>query len=190
MTLKANFSFDIDGTISDYPDYWLKYLMNRTGEEYKSTSIAKSTLGLDLYQEYKTQWRLGSEKYEIPIRSELQMLASQIYSSGGRVFINSQRPFHLFSQMREKTIDWLEQNKFQFEDVGPKSLAALSKQKVVYHIDDEPAEAFRLLGVPTLRRVILISKDDNEFIQKSQEINGSKLITPCQLDKLLDVFSR
>lgn len=189
MKLKANFSFDIDGTISDYPDYWLKFLASRTGEEFASTVDAKSRLGADLYNEHKTQWRLGPEKYEIPLRREVLELAGAIYDSGGRVFINSQRPFHKFPQMREKTINWLRLNEFQFEDVGPKSFANLIKQQVSYHIDDEPAEALRLVHVPSVRRVIVICKDDAEFRQKSLEINDVEVIIPCQLGRLLEVFS-
>lgn len=190
MNLNSNFSFDIDGTISDYPDYWLKFLSARAGEEFSSTSNAKSALGQDLYQAYKTQWRLGSEKYEIPIRSELLELADLIYGSGGRVFINSQRPFSLFPQMREKTIDWLSRNRFKFEDVGPKTLNSLSKQQITCHIDDESTEAIRLLGVPTFSRVILICKDEREFTHKSQEVKHSTLIIPSLLDRLFDTFGQ
>jgi hypothetical protein len=189
MNLKSNISFDIDGTISDYPDYWLKFLSTRAGVEFSTTSSAKSVLGLDLYQEYKTQWRLGSEKYEIPVRSELLKLADLIYDSGGRVFINSQRPFNLFPQMRERTIDWLSRNRFKFEDVAPKTLTSLSKQQVTCHIDDESIEAFRLMGVPTLSRVILICKDEREFTHKSQEVRDSNFIIPTLLDRVLETLS-
>ena len=190
MNLQSNFSFDIDGTISDYPDYWLKFLSARAGIEFSTTLSAKSALGLDLYEEYKTQWRLGSEKYEIPVRSELLKLADLIYDSGGRVFINSRRPFSLFPQMREKTIDWLNRNGLKFEDVGPKTLTSLSKQQVICHLDDEPKEAFRLMGVPTLSRVFLICKDEHEFTHKSLEVQHSKLIIPTLLDRVVDTCSQ
>ncbi len=189
MNLNTNFSFDIDGTISDYPDYWLKFLLHLTGEEFASTFDAKSRLGLDLYDKYKTEWRLGPGKYEIPIHREILELADAIYDAGGRVFINSQRPFHKFPQMREKTINWLRLNKFQFEDVGPKSLAALTSQQISYHIDDEIAEALRLKSVPTVIKVILICKDDAEFRHKSLETENDSMIIPFQLGKLSDVFS-
>lgn len=188
VRINSVFSLDIDGTISDYPDHWLKFLSSRVGEEFTSTSMAKSILGLSLYYEHKRAWRLGPEKYQIPVRNELLEFTRAIYKAGGQVFINSQRPFDKYPAMREQTIEWLNLNGFYFEDVGPKSIQAVNNQAAIYHLDDEISEALRIAHAPRIKRVGLICKNDDLFLENSQKLKNSEKVSAINLKSLLEVL--
>ena len=45
-------SFDIDGTLTKYPEEWLEYVFKKTGKSFKSTNYAKNILGDD-YEKLK-----------------------------------------------------------------------------------------------------------------------------------------
>jgi hypothetical protein len=152
-------SFDIDGTISNYPQYWLVFLENATGQNFKSTKEARLDLGNEYYDELKTVWRTGPE-FEIPIYNEMRILSEHIYSLGGKVYVNTRRPIHSFPKLKEKTVQWLHKNKLKFEDVQVKSFDNFKKQKVELHIDDEQSEVMKYANRIFPKSLILLSDLD------------------------------
>jgi hypothetical protein len=152
-------SLDIDGTISDYPQYWLAFLENATGKKFKYTIEAKLYLGNKYYEELKTVWRTGPE-FEIPIYEEMKTLSEHIYSLGGKVYVNTRRPLHSFPKMKENTVQWLQKNKLKFEDVQVKSFDNFEKQKIELHIDDEESEVIKYANRIFPKSLILLSDLD------------------------------
>ena len=149
-------SFDIDGVISDYPRFYLEFIFQKTGESVANIYQAKQVLGQIKYNEIKTEYRKSKEKYSIPIRAELIDLSNTIYGMGGTVFINSRRPFNEFPQMLNKTNEWLSKNGINFESVNSKTLENLVNQNCIFHIDDEPEDAIKIIRLKSIVKVFLL----------------------------------
>jgi hypothetical protein len=168
-----NVSLDIDGTISDYPVHWLNYIKSKTGLNFLTVNDAKKSLGLAKYNEIKNLYRKSEEKYSIPVRNHLRILATDVYKIGGKVFINSRRPFADYPSMLNSTREWLSSNNLPFESIQTKSEFNLSSQQIMYHFDDEISECYRLQKVNSIKKFFLISPtcDSSNFNDKIIEIS-------------------
>jgi hypothetical protein len=162
-------SIDIDGTISEYPKYWLMYLESKTGIEFETTTNARIVIGDQLYEELKDKWRKGPEKYNVPIFKEAIELSKSIYLSGGIIFMNTQRPLSRYPNMRAMTMTWLENNDFCFEDVQEKTALNLKKQGASIHIDNEISEALRIAKIDTINAVILVDETSTNRLEMPHE---------------------
>jgi uncharacterized HAD superfamily protein len=168
-----NISLDIDGTISEYPLHWLAFLNTRLESNFISTDEAKRVLGLKEYKKNKDLYRKSEEKYSIPIKSEFISLANTIYRFGGKVFINSQRPFSKYPSMLKSTSDWLKKSNFPFESIHEKTVSNLKHQEIKYHFDDEMVECLRLSKILSIEKLFLINQINNQICFQSRivEIN-------------------
>ena len=155
-------SIDIDGTISEYPKYWLEFIKRDIGIQFVSVESAKKSLGKNEYSRLKNLYRNGSAKYSIPIRNEMLELANTIYKNGGQVFVNSRRPFNEYPQMLNRTKDWLTGHGFPFESIQEKSEDNLRMQKVIYHLDDELEECARIETISTIKKFFFITSESFE----------------------------
>lgn len=167
------FSFDIDGTLTEYPTHWMNYLNRLNKSNFKNVNQAKIILGRQTYSSTKDSYRKSEEKYLLPVRSEMMEATQLIYKLGGKVFINSSRPFENYPDMKEKTTNWLRNNNFQFESVEKKTKENFDKQKVDFHFDDEIMECLRLSRTTKLKKVYLIH--DNAY----RLINLFRLSVTC-----------
>lgn len=170
-------SLDIDGTISEYPLHWLEFLNESFGYNFSSIDQAKKFLGQDSYKEKKDIYRRSESKYSIPIRNEFIRLAIEIYQRGGKIFINSQRPFSEYPSMLKSTSDWLNKNNFPFETIQEKSIKNLEKQQIKFHFDNEINECLRLSNIKSIKNFFLIGQDQNQgsFNSRIIEINSKVL---------------
>jgi hypothetical protein len=153
-----NISIDIDGTISDYPRYWLNFLNAYTMLDFTSTTEARQFLGTKEYERIKLLWREGPENL-IPIRDEFKELTHELYKNGCLVFVNSRRPYDQIPSMRKKNIDWLRTQGCKFEDIQVKTNSNLLDQNVEYHIDDEIEEALRIAQLKSIKKVFLLTEN-------------------------------
>ena len=159
------FSIDIDGTISEYPKYWLTYLESKTGIKFETPTNARTVIGDKLYEVLKDNWRRGPEKFDVPIFEEAIELSKNIYSSGGIIFMNTQRPLSEYPNMRAMTISWLMNNDFCFEDVQEKTALNLMKQGASVHIDNELSEALKIEKVDTIKTIFLIDENSTNRLE-------------------------
>jgi len=168
-----NVSLDIDGTISDYPIHWLNYIRSKTGLNFLTVNAAKISLGLAKYNQIKNLYRESEDKYSIPVRDHLRILATDVYKTGGKVYINSRRPFADYPSMLNLTRQWLISNNLPFESIQTKSDLNLSRQNIMYHFDDEISECYRLQKVNSIKKFFLISPscDISNFNDKIIEIS-------------------
>ena len=140
-----NFSFDIDGVISEYPGYFLEFAKEKFGELFFSIEEIKLNIGEEKYSELKHNYRVSEFKYRIPIESEIIDLSHEVYRSGSRIFVHSSRPFHAYSEMMGRTTQWLKSSGFRFEAVHSKTVVELQGNFIDVHIDDEELEINRLI---------------------------------------------
>lgn len=152
-------SIDIDGTISEYPKYWLEFIKENIGIQFVSVESAKKILGKTEYSRLKDLYRNSDSKYSIPIRHEMLEIANTIYKNSGQVFVNSRRPFKEYPDMLNRTGNWLSGHGFPFESIQEKSKDNLRRQKVIYHLDDEIEECIRLETVSTIKNFFLLTSE-------------------------------
>ena len=161
-----NISFDIDGTLTEYPSNWLEFLYIQTGQRFLDTQFAKQQLGLDKYQEIKHVYRESDFKFEQAILPQMKILNAELHQSGFSIHFNSSRPFADYPSMLSRTETWLSRNGMIFDSVGTKSPERLKSQAVRVHIDDEIAEVNRLLSNGLAIEYCLVGSNssDNDII--------------------------
>lgn len=177
-----HFSFDIDGTLTDYPKFWLKYLNIRTVANFSSVEEAKNKLGVAHYEFVKHEYRSGNVKFTEPLREEMINLSTMIYKLGGKIFVNTRRPLIRYPNMKDQTIDWLKREGFKFEDVNSKSIENIEEQKAIFHVDDEITECTRLVPARSLEKIILLTND----FSASSKIHPK--VTLVRLDHINELF--
>lgn len=169
--MKIKVSFDIDGTISEYPKFWLDYILKQTGNNFNDINQAKNLLGVREYKELKSTYRDSEDKFLIPVRDEIVKLSKIIYKMGGEVYINSTRPFKEYPNMIGRTTEWLLRNGLMFEDVGSKTVENLMKQKCIFHVDDEIVDCLKIAELKTIKKVFLLEKSISDvFINSKIEL--------------------
>ncbi len=139
--LNAVWSFDIDGTLTHYPNEWLIFIASVTGQKFTSTEEAKLQLGKK-YAEIKHKYRLSEDKYSIKIRPEAKIIIDKINDAGGKIIISTSRPFHLYDQMKDNTENWLKNNDIAFDRLISKPV--LPEYDFNIHVDDEYEEIINL----------------------------------------------
>ena len=161
-----NISFDIDGTLTEYPTNWLEFLYIQTGLRFHDTQFAKQQLGLDKYWEIKHVYRESEFKFEQTILPKMRILNSELHKLGYSIHFNSSRPFADYPNMLSRTETWLSRNGMIFDSVGTKSPERLKSQAVKVHIDDEISEVNRLLSNKLAIEYCLVGSNssDNNII--------------------------
>jgi hypothetical protein len=172
-----NFSFDIDGTLTDYPRHWLAFIEINLGMKFESVSEAKEKLGVNVYSQIKHEYRLSEEKFKEPIRENLIDLSQKIYERKNLIYIHSSRPFSKYPNMMSKTAKWLQKSGFRFEKIDSKNIHNFIKYEIDYHIENEIEHCFPLLELDYLKGILLIESPDMGSI-------AEKRITPVKLESL------
>jgi hypothetical protein len=162
-----NISFDIDGTLTNYPNHWLDFVYKKTGLLFLDTLPAKEKLGVSEYQRLKNEYRTSEVKYEQLIQPEMKTLNHELNRLGHKIHFNSSRPFDEYSNMLERTESWLITQGMQFESVGSKTPERLKNQAVDMHIDDEIIEINRLYKRLAGLTYCLVNPNDAEMLDSN-----------------------
>jgi hypothetical protein len=165
-----NFSFDIDGTLTNYPEHWLAFIDLNLGRKFKSVNEAKEELGISVYSQIKHEYRLSEYKFQEPIRESLIELSQKIYDYKNFIYVHSSRPFSKYPQMLSKTSKWLESSGFRFENVDSKNLQNFVKYRIDYHVENEIEHCYSLLKTDFLKGIFLIDQPVNTFIEEKRII--------------------
>ena len=137
----STWSFDIDGTLTNYPKEWLDYVFKKTGKSFKTTNQAKNFFGDD-YEKLKHSYRISNDKYEIKIDKDVVDFINKIKNTNGKVIIATSRPFDKYENMKEKTMNWLNKNYIKF-DLLIKKKDLLSFHYDL-HVDDDLSQILQL----------------------------------------------
>jgi hypothetical protein len=151
-------SFDIDGTVTDYPKHWLNYLNQKVGSAFIEVRQAKVILGNETYSRIKHEYRMGPEKYLQPVCEVMVRLSHEIYELGGMVFFNSSRPFDRYPEMLQKTSTWLSHYGFLFEQIYLKNGSNMNDLKIDIHLEDELSEVERIRNEGYLKSCIVLGE--------------------------------
>ncbi len=172
-----NFSFDIDGTLTNYPQHWLTFIEINLGKNFKSIDEAKKELGIQVYSEIKHKYRLSEYKFQEPIRKNLIDLSEEIYKGKNLIYVHSSRPFSQYPQMMSSTYEWLKASGFRFEKIDSKNLPNFVKYGIEYHVENELEHCNSLLEANFLKGIFLIDESTNDVVH-------DKRIIPIGLESL------
>ena len=166
IKLKLNkiWSFDIDGTLTNYPQVWLNFINQNIGANFESKSEARRELG-DHYDQLKHKYRTSNYKYEVDVHSSARNLIDRINEAGGTVLISTSRPFHRYDDMMLRTENWLKSKKINHDIIIPKS--ELIHHNFYVHIDDQVDE---ILWLHRQKQSTYILLNDYENTLRGQDL--------------------
>lgn len=174
FNLNSIWSFDIDGTLTNYPKEWLQFVAENTGEHFSTTEEARRSMG-SRYDELKHSYRLSEDKFQIKIRKDARSLIHQINQSGGTVIISTSRPFYRYVEMQNRTEKWLKENSLTFKKLISKP--SLVEHDFDIHVDDELDE---ILSLPSNapKKFIHINSSNNSatILNTSHQIHSVRSI--------------
>jgi hypothetical protein len=131
-------TIDIDGILNNYPDCWLDYIAQETGQRFSSMKEAKSVLPEDEYKKIKSRYRTSGYKRTLPVNPGAVEVTRKLREKGFRIIVATSRPFADYPGLQELTRGWLEDNNISFDDLEKKGPAILDKYpQLEFHIDDE-----------------------------------------------------
>ncbi len=128
-----SWSFDIDGTITDYPNVWLEFLSIRLNRKFASIAEAKNLLG-NKYNLLKDEYRKSDYKYSVHIDDGALKVLNFLNKRKDNVYFCTSRPLAKYVDMKTKTGDWLSRNEIDFVDIIQKE--NFNTLPVDAHIDD------------------------------------------------------
>ena len=152
FSTKPIVALDIDGTLSDYHGWFLKFAELWVGKPmpdphtinpglplYKFMGVSKAT-----YRECKLAYRQGGMKRSMPCYTGARELTVGIRKAGGEVWITTTRPYLRLDNIDPDTRHWLRRNKIQYDGIlyGEHKYRDLARNvgadRVVGVLDDLP----------------------------------------------------
>jgi 5'(3')-deoxyribonucleotidase len=176
-------SIDIDGVLNNYPDCWLLYINQCKKTNFKSKEDALTSLGRQVYDEIKHNYRTSGYKYSLNIDDNTRGLVNEIYKNYN-VLIMTTRPFDDYPEMYNLTEKWLSSNSIKYDMLMSKSEKNIKKnQNIKFHIDDEleHCKIYLKLGI----KCFLISKDKTKT---KKGWSGQNIIYIHNLNQVLNYF--
>lgn len=162
------FAFDVDGTLGDYHDHFIRFAEAWLGKEISnlgpydgSVSLAKwCGISKSTYRKVKLAYRQGGMKRSMPVEYGADELTRTLRKRGAEVVICTTRPYLHLSNIEPDTVHWLKRNRIQYDNIimgehKYRDLAAMyGKNRVVMVLDDLPEMLTQAseLGLPTVLR--------------------------------------
>lgn len=158
---KVIVALDIDGTLGDYHNHFLRFAEAWIGRPMPSASEVNPGLrlrkfmgvSLQTYRECKLAYRQGGLKRSMPAYSGASQLTRNIRKLGAEVWICTTRPYLRLDNIDPDTREWLRRNQIEYDAIlfGEDKYKELKRQaghRVGAVFDDLPEMCFaaRRLG--------------------------------------------
>jgi 5'(3')-deoxyribonucleotidase len=180
--VKPVVGLDIDGTLGDYHDHWLRFAEQYLGKPLPrgydgSVSLAQwCGISKATYRKIKLAYRQGGMKRSMPVFPYARELTVGLRRARAEVVICTTRPYLHLSNIEPDTMHWLRRNGIQFDNViiGEHKYNQLKREygldRIVMVIDDEPEQVEKAsrLGLPAVLRR---AKHNSNFLWMN-EINN------------------
>lgn len=164
---------DIDGTLADYHDHFLRFLEEYLGVEehprsydgaisFKQFCVYTYGITGDVWSDIKLAYRQGGQKRTMPIFDWAQVLTGVVRWEGAELWIATTRPYLRLDNIDPDTRAWIDRNHIEYDHLiyDKYKYRVLSEQvdpnRVIAVLDDLPhkhAEARTCFGtaVPILK---------------------------------------
>lgn len=165
--MKPIVALDIDGTLGDYHDHFIRFASSWVGYHipfgydgsvpfHKWCGMSKAT-----YRKCKLAYRRGGLKRSMPVYPGARELTVAVRKKGALVVICTTRPYLALEAVEEDTRVWLRRNGIQHDDIVQgehkyRNLVRMySASQVVMVLDDLPEmlEQAHSLHLPAVLRV-------------------------------------
>ena len=115
---------DIDGVLNNYPECWLEFIRmkllpkdSRTEYILGDLNRAKHNIPYQEYKDLKWEYRESGYKETIPPNPDASRLTSDLRKLGYHIVIITSRPVKEHPSLFKQTINWLQKNKIEFDDL-------------------------------------------------------------------------
>jgi uncharacterized HAD superfamily protein len=102
--------FDIDGVLNYYPECFIEYINECTGENFSDLSQMKHELSYARYKSLKFDYRASGYKENLAARPEAFNTLLELKSRGYYIIILSSRPIKEHNSLIMQTTNWLRKN--------------------------------------------------------------------------------
>lgn len=159
-------SFDIDGTLNNYPKCFVDFVNQKVDLEYQSLDQVRSRSD---YKELKHLYRIsGCEN--IVMDEMVREIVNKLHCNF-QIKIFTKRPFSDYPKMYNSTLRWLDKNDLLHDGVYPKTVENFKRSNVRIHVDDEFEHIQELL---CFRETNFVLINDNKYLQNENLIQISK----------------
>jgi len=115
---------DIDGVLNNYPKCWLDFLQgkllsddSRTQYIIKDLRRAKHNIPYQIYKDLKWEYRESGYKTTIPTTPMAPEITYDLHQMGYHIVIITARPVKEHPSLFKQTVDWLQKNSIEFDDL-------------------------------------------------------------------------
>jgi len=128
--------FDIDGVLNDYPECWLRFLREKwdrtelPDRKIRDLNYVKEQVPYQLYRNSKWEYRESGYKTTIPPTTSASELTYNLHQMRYHIVIITARPVKEHPSLFKQTVDWLQKNSIEFDDLifdGDKHIAVLKR---------------------------------------------------------------
>ena len=110
-------AIDIDDTLSESTKFWINYVNEELGTDFKDLDVMKSTLSYNKYRKLKEKFRTSGVKKYIPPIPGASELTSALKDMGYGIVIITARPNKKYPGLSKVTTDWLLRNGIQYDAI-------------------------------------------------------------------------
>ena len=134
---KEIISLDIDGVINSYPSCLVDYANLTLNQRFfNDISTLKKRLSINDYKALKHAYRMSDYKYNTNIPDNVKSTINKFGGKYSLIFL-TKRPFSLYPEMHERTLNWLKSNDISHLGVFEKNNTNFRKFAPRVHVDDQ-----------------------------------------------------
>jgi len=153
--------FDLDDTLSNSIEYWLKFIETETGKKFDTLHEAKQTLSYNEYRNLKCKFRNSGTKINILCKDCASEVTQKLRERGFTIIIMTARPFKDYKNLFKVTIDWLDKNKIAYDGIifgENKHVKAMTELENVKFIVEDHRYTANLCSKFGIRTYLLTNK--------------------------------
>ena len=116
--------FDIDGVLNNYPECWLEFIRMKLPSKDSRTEYilgdlnrAKHNIPYQEYKDLKWEYRESGYKENISITPMAPEITYDLHQRGYHIVIITARPVKEHPSLFKQTINWLQKNNIEFDDI-------------------------------------------------------------------------
>lgn len=110
-------AIDLDGVLCEYPGPWIKYINEKTDNDFKTLHEAKMGIDLLTYESLKSEYRQSGIKKDLPAIKNASTFTKQLKAKGYCVIILTSRPYKEYNRLFSDTIEWLKNNDIAYDSI-------------------------------------------------------------------------